>query len=129
MLVGARDEKGTTNIYSFRHHSEEDLEQDENGDWTSKNGTLIGFDDDQSNNACRDIPSGSWKEIDLSASTIVHVVPNKTAVEELIEACEELRDCYTDHGSVKASIEVGYTRPLREKMFSALARVRQEEGK
>ena len=121
MLIGARDKKGTTNIYAFRNKSECDLKVDRNGDFYTVKGFLFAFDDDRSKNACRDISPGSWKEIDLAASTIAHVQPKKTAVQELVELCEEWIVKYDGMG-------VSLLREHVKRIKDALARVRQEGG-
>ena len=127
MLIGARDKKGTTNIYAFRNKSECDLKVDRNGDFYTVKGFLFAFDDDRSKNACRDISPGSWKEIDLAASTIAHVQPKKTAVEELVEKLDvAFKGVCRDDLRITGS--VGIDNKKAGDVFDAIARVRQEGG-
>ena len=129
MLIGARDKKGTTNIYAFRNKSECDLKVDRNGDFYTVKGFLFAFDDDRSKNACRDISPGSWKEIDLAASTIAHVQPKKTAVEELVEAADFVITAIANIGHDDIEFTSWPVNGAKLKSLKrALARVRQEGG-
>ena len=126
MLIGARDPRGTTNIYAFRSENENDLQLGGRDAWYSVKGILLSYDDDASKKACEGIKPGEWKEIDLAATDFVHLSPKKTAVQELVEASQNFRDgLFSDGGR-----RVGLTEFERRShaLESALARVRQEGG-
>ena len=122
MLIGARDGNGrpllmqvqTVEVCMFRE-----------GIWDLPGDGVSSFllEGDEAEPFCQNIPPGQSRVIDLSASTIVHVQPVKTAVEELVEACEFMAGDARHWGPC-----LQVDRPVFEAMESALARVRQEGG-
>ena len=78
---------------------------------------------------CRDIPPGEKRVIDLEKSVIVHVAPKKTAVEELVEACDRLLAGVglMEHAAESCAFRTVGTKSVSDLHF-ALARVRQEGG-
>ena len=77
---------------------------------------------------CRDIPPGEKRVIDLEKSTIVHVQPVKTAVQELVEKANDLllSVSFID-GPDSKNFRIVSVESVSDLHF-ALARVRQEGG-
>lgn len=89
MLVAARDEDGTAKVFDDDRFEDVWIRC---GVWVSANGYAY-TEDEVSKKFCTNIPPGEKRVIDLAASTIVHVAPPKTPVEELVEACEFVDRC------------------------------------
>ena len=128
MLIGARDPRGTTNIYAFRSENENDLQLGGRDAWYSVKGILLSYDDDASKKACEGIKPGEWKEIDLAATDFVHLSPKKTAVQELVEKANDLllSVSFID-GPDSKNFRIVSVESVSDLHF-ALARVRQEGG-
>ena len=88
MLIGARDKTGMPSLISC--DAEDDIFLNPRGEWTWKSGEDIFRCEvgDTAESACKGIPPGEKRVIDLEKSVIVHVAPPKTPGEELVEACE-----------------------------------------
>ena len=121
MLTAARDKNGSPWVF----RGEVEMRGDH---WCSKTGVgsaNIILSGDDAEHFCVGLDPCESRVIDLSASTIVHVQPKKTAVEDLVEKAENL--C----GACRQMACGDYYAP--KKLFTALsesvARVRQEERK
>ncbi len=125
MLIGARQKDGEPYVFE---ESDFDAVYKEKGDWVASGGALL-CSDDLSAFLCRDIPPGEKRVIDLEKSVIVHVLPVKTAVQELVEACERVLGGVSlmEDSAVSKDFRVVGTKAVSDLHF-ALARVRQEGG-
>ena len=123
MLIGARDLCGCANLFDCY---EEKPPRYIDGVWDEVDGVELLLCGRNAEPFCRNIPPGQSRVIDLSASTIVHVQPVKTAVEELVKACEKLTDTAT--GGLIDGNPVCFVRgPDCAAVRVALARVRREQ--
>lgn len=125
MLIAARDEDGTAGV--FLVCSENSLTLYAHGGWVcSGSGNMKLLTGLAAEPFCRDIPPGEKRVIDLAKSTIVHVQPKKTAVQELVEKLDiAFKGVCRDDLMITGS--VGIDNKKAGDVFDALARVRQEE--
>ena len=130
MLIGARDEDGE-GCMVFDVPYEGCLTKNKDGRWHLVNWTVGKYVIERSPIAepfCRDIPPGEKRVIDLAKSTIVHVQPKKTAVQELVEKANDLllSVSFID-GPDSKNFRIVSVESVSDLHF-ALARVRQEGG-
>ena len=125
MLIGARDLCGCANLFDCY---EEKPPRYIDGVWDEVDGVELLLCGRNAEPFCRNIPPGQSRVIDLSASTIVHVQPVKTAVEELVKACERVLGGVSlmEDSAVSKDFRVVGTKAVSDLHF-ALARVRQEQ--
>lgn len=117
MLVAARDEDGTAVLICTESDADDThLAGERGGRFWQTNGYRM-LTGDEAEPFCRNIPPGEKRVIDMEKSVIVHVAPPKTPMEELVEACEKLREYMKHRSQCEADREI----------FSALSRVRQEQ--
>ena len=127
MLIGARDEDGTAVMLGTLLDKDDTRLAGESGNrWWETDGDRLLCDSD-AEPFCQNIPPGERRVIDLEKSVIVHVAPKKTAVEELVEACDRLLAGVglMEHAAESCAFRTVGTKSVSDLHF-ALARVRQE---
>jgi len=126
MLIGARDENGTANLFNC---DEGKFPVYKKGEWHEADGTELLFCNENAEPFCQNIPNGESRVIDLEKSAIVHVQPKKTPYEELVEAADFVITAIANIGHDDIEFTSWPVNGAKLKSLKrALARVRQEGG-
>ena len=121
MLVSVVSKDGITAI--LETDDLEELKLNKGVTWHSNSPTTFvrSVNTTLSNWLCRGIPPGENRVINMEKSTIVHDEPERSAVEELVDACQKLREVFKTRSDM-------YAEPEDEAVFSALARFEAQKG-
>lgn len=129
MLVSVVSKDGITAI--LETDDLEELRLNKGVTWRSNSRTTFvrSVNTTLSNWLCRGIPPGENRVLNMEKSTIVHDEPERSAVEELVDAVKELRSFYRADGMLEDIANAGNKpRERRVRLFSALARFESQKG-